>query len=64
VTAFYTNAMPPTVPRPLLTINTTGQSLTVSGTTCSSVIPNGATTLTTGIGGAVTYTVSPPVMIT
>jgi hypothetical protein len=46
-----------------LTIATTGQTLTVSGTTCSTVFANGATTWTASGGTAATYTISPATTI-
>jgi hypothetical protein len=54
VTGFFTNASSS------LTINTTGQTLAFSGSTCTSTLPNGATTFTNSTGGAAVYRVNPP----
>lgn len=42
-----------------MVVSTTGQTLTISGTTCAGVYPNGSTTLTTSGGGAVNYQMTP-----
>jgi hypothetical protein len=47
----------------LLTVPTTGQAITVSGSTCS-LIPNGTATFAAAGGGAFTYVVTPTTTIT
>jgi hypothetical protein len=47
-----------------LTVPTTGQSIVISGSTCTSVIPNGTGRFASSTGGAFVYNVSPFTTIT
>jgi hypothetical protein len=47
-----------------LTVPTTGQTIVVSGSTCTTVIPNGTATFASATGGAFVYRVSPAQTIT
>jgi hypothetical protein len=46
-----------------LSVPVTGQSITVSGSTCTSTIPNGTATFSNTSGGTFVYTVSPATTI-
>jgi hypothetical protein len=46
-----------------LTIPTTGQSITITGSTCTSIIPNGPALFSSATGGAFVYAVTPATTI-